>query len=313
MPISNAEALTFLQAKLGKVDSELIRPLQLYTFTRDLPHGTDVDRTVEALVLRRLEKVGGQGTTSMTGRSWIGRGANDLKGVDFSMNASATRIYTGGREARWTAMELERATQLGYSLDTEQVAVINDIFQQEANEVAYLGDSAAGIPGLLNSAEVTTVDGDGMLAGEDISKVDVKKLIAYMNKQLIAAEHLTGDILMPSTLLVSPAVYGKLFSLLMPDAAASSIVEYLEKRSIAYAKYGRFRILAVKELAGIGKGKSDRAVLYTPDLQYVKYDYLPIWREKTYDKGLEFCAAYLWRLGEVQFRHPETLTYIDNL
>lgn len=315
MPISNQEALTFLQAKLGKVDSELIRPLTTYTFTRDLPRGSDIDRTVEALVLRRLENVGGQGTTSMTGRSWIGRGANDLKGVDFSMNASATRVFTGGREARWTAMELERATQLGYSLDTEQVSIINEVFQQEANAVAYLGDDQAGIPGLLNADEVTKIDGDGMLAGtaEEVAKVDVKKLIAYMNDQLIGAEKLTGDILMPSTLLVSPGVYGKLFSLLMPDANASSIVDYLEKRSIAYAKYGRFRILAVKELAGIGKDNSDRAVLYTPEAQYVKFNYLPVWREKTYDKGLEFCAAYLWRIAEVQFRHPETLTYIDNL
>lgn len=313
MALSNEQALQFLTDKLGKIDSEIIKPLTTYTFTRDLPRGSDLDRTVEALVLRRLASAGGQGTTGMTERSWIGRGANDLKGVDFDLSASATRVFTGGREAKWTGMELERSSQLGIQFDSEQVNIINEIFQREANEVAYLGDAKAGIPGLLNSKEVGVVAGDGMLDTDDVSQVNLPQLINYLNAKLIEAEKKTGDVLMPSTLLVSPAVYGKLFSLMLPDASATSITDYLSNRSIAYAKYGRFKIYAVKELAGIGKDKKDRAVLYTPETQYVKYNYMPVWREKTYDRGLEFCAAYLWRIAEVQFRHPETLTYIDNL
>ena len=313
MPLTNQEALTFLNAKLGKIDSEVIRPLTTYTFTRDLPRGSDIDRTVEALVLRRIQEVGGQGTRDMQGRSWIGRNANDLKGVNFVLTASATRVFTAGREAKWTGMELERAQALGFPFDAEQVTIINEIFQREANQVAYLGDKEAGIAGLLNSTEVGKVAGQGLLADDDISAVKIPDLLNYLNSLLIQAEEKTGDVTMPSTLLVTPEVYGKLFSLQLPDASATSITDYLAKRSIAYAKYGRFQIYAVKELKGIGAKGGDRAVLYTPDASYLKFNYLPVWREKTYDKGLEFCAAYLWRIAEPQIRHPETLTYIDNL
>lgn len=313
MPMTTQQALTFLQARLAKVDSEVIKPLKEYTWTRDLPVGNDLDRTVEALVLRRLETVA-QGSQSMTGRSWIGRGANDLKGVNYSMSGSATRVFTGGREAAWTALDLERAqVNDGVRFDTEQVDVINEVFQAEANAVGYFGDGQAGIPGLLNSDQITRVDGEGMLDVADASKVDLKKLVLYLNAQLQAAEHLSDDIVMPTTLLVSPAVYGKLFSLMLPDAAATTVVDYLSKRSIAYAKNGSFKILPLRELAGAGKDGKDRAVLYTPDIRYLKYNVLPVWREKTYDKGLQYCAAYLWRIAEVQFRHPETITYVDNL
>ena len=40
---------------------------------------------------------------------------------------------------------------------------------------------------------------------------------------------------------------------------------------------------------------------------------MPMWREKVYDKGLQYCAAYLWRIAELQVRHPETILYVDGI
>lgn len=312
MPMTSQQALSFLTARLGKVDPEIIRPLKEYTYTRDIPIGSDIDRTVEALILRRLE-TGAQGNQAMQGRSWIGRGANDLKGVNYAMDGKATRVFTGGREARWTSLDLERARAVdGVGFDTEQIEVINEVFQQEANDVGYFGDAKAGIPGFVNSDEITRVDGDGMLDG-DASKLDIKKLVIYLNAQLQAAQKVADDIIMPTTLLVSPAIYGKLFSILMPDSNASSVIEYLQRRSIAFAKNGTFNIYPMRELAGSGKDGKDRSILYTPDKRYLNFNILPVWREKTYDKGLEYCAAYLWRIAEIQFRHPETIVYVDGL
>lgn len=310
MPLTSAEALEFLNARLTKVDPEVIKPLAKFTYSRDLPLNSNLDRTVEALVLNRLVN-GAQGTTDIGGRSWIGNNANDLKGVSFDVSAKAVRVMTGGREASWSDMQIERArASTGVNFDTEQISVINSLYQKEANAVAYLGDELHGIKGLLNSEEATTIAGGGLI---DSSSTKVATLVSALNDYIRQAEQNANDVVTPDTLLVSPAQYAKLFSIQLPDATATSMVEYLARRSLGYAKVGHFNIYAVPELAGIGKNGKDRAVLYTKDAEYVRFSVLPVWREKTYDKGLQYCAAYLWRIAEVEFRHPETVTYIDNL
>lgn len=311
MPISDTQAVAILQSQLAKIDQEYIKPLSDYTYTRDLPiPANGLDRTVDALVMKRLASVGGQGTQSMSGKSWIGKKANDLKGVDIETSAKATRVYTAGRVASWTSLELERAQKYGLRLDSEQIELINEIFQEEANDVAYLGDSDNGITGLLNDASIETVSGTGALSEDTTTTSDMVKLLDNYLRQ---AEELSGDVLMPSVLLVSPAQYTKLFSMKFADDNKTSLIDYLERQSLAAKVRGSFKVYKVKELAGIGAGSKDRALLYTPETKYLRYNVLPIWREKTYDKGLEYCAAYLWRIAELQIRHPETLMYIDNL
>lgn len=311
--LTNEQAIALLNAQLSKTDPEVIKPLAKYTFTRDLPEGDPLGRLVDSMVLTRITRGVGQGTGGMDDRSWIANGANDLKGVDIDMDASAVRVYTAGREATYTQMELDRAAAYGIQLDTERIAVINDIFQQEAQAVGYLGDTRYGIKGLLNHDAPEKITGSGLLSG---STKEVKKLIEAFDSAMRQAEEASGDIVVPTRLLVCPADYVKLHSIKIDDGYSNtvSLVEYLEKHSYAAKSMGDFKVEKVRELKGLGgDAQKNRMVLYTPDKQYLRYAVLPMWREKTYDKGLQYCAAYLWRIAELQLRHPETITYIDNI
>ena len=310
--LTNEEARRYLEAALVKVEPEIIRPLAKYTWTRDLPSGNDLDRTVEAIALTRITNGSGQGTSAVGGRSWLAKGANDLKGVDYDMTAEAIRVFTAGREASWTGMELERAAQFGVKVDTERVEIISDIFQQEAQAVGYLGDESNGIKGLLNHGSVETITGEGLLAA---SKVETAKLMAAFDNAMRAAEENAGDNVVPSTLLVCPSDFVLLHSIKVDTGNTNvvSMIEYIEKYSYGAVSRGGMKVEKVKELKGIGGSKKNRMLFYTPETQYLKYNVLPIWREKTYDKGLQYCAAYVWRIAEVQLRHPETLLYVDGI
>ena len=310
MPLTSTEALAYLDGALGKRDPQIIRPLQSFTWTRDLPQGNKLDRIVDALIVTQLQGVA-QGNRNMDGKSWIGRNANDLKGVTVDMGGKAVKVLTAGREASWTSLQLERARQTGnFALDTEQVSVINELFQSEAQTFAYLGDSEIGCAGLANSAEIQTVTGDGLLEADTINVDDV---VAALDDYQRQAEENANDVVAPSVMLVSPATYAKLFSTKLNDSNKTSVLEYLRRQSFAYAKNGSFEVYSVRELAGIGGSSKDRAILYTPNSNYLEFNVLPVWREKTYDRGLEFCAAYLWRMAEVLFKHPETVLYVDNI
>jgi hypothetical protein len=311
MALSKEQILSVFDNRLTKVDSEIIRPLHDYTWTRDIPFTDDLSKTVRALALTSIVGIG-QGTSEAAGRSWVGEHADDLKGVDVAMSANAVSVYTAGREAKWSSMELEQYAEAGnIAFDTEQVEVINDIFQQEAQEVGYLGDSAKGIGGLLNSVDrVETVKGSGVLSDES---ADWDAVVAEIDKQFQAARKNAANVLTPSRMLVSPDVYIKLFSMKAPYDKRYSMIDYIEQNSLGRVQNGSMKVLEVKELAGIGTGKKDRVLFYTPDKRYVNYHIRSLWREKTYDRGLNYCAAYMWRLSELQLRRPETLFYVDGL
>lgn len=308
MTLSRERALAALEARLTAVDKDVIKPLSTYTWTRDLPLANDIDRVVDSLVVTQIQGAG-QGNQAMGGRSWLADGANNIRGVDVSMSAKGVRVFTAGREASWTSLELERAEVHGIQLNTERVEVINDIFQQEAQGVAYLGDKEANITGLLNSKEVEKVTGTGLLtAGTDVAAI-IKKIDAWQRQ----AEEQSGDVVIPSHMLLAPADYVALFSIKMPDDNKVSLIDYIERQSYAAKRLGGVTVNVVKELHKAGGSQKNRAVLYTPKKDFLKYNVLPVWREKTYDKGLQYCAAYLWRIAEVQLRHPETLMYVDNI
>ena len=310
MPLTKEQAFAYLDQNLSKVDSEVIRPLTAYTWTRDIPTTDDLDRVTDAIVMKTLEGFA-QGNGKIQGKSWIGRGANDLKKVGLSMSAKGVRVFTGGREASWTSLELERAMKSdGISLDTEQVAIINELFQEEAQDVGYLGDKANNVEGLINSSQIKVVTGSGLL---DASTPDPDKITGAIDDYMAQAADLTKGVVTPSVMLVSPETYNKLFKIKRDTSDKQSVLNYVTKESYAFVKNGNFAIYSVKELSKAGKSSKDRAILYTPDRNYLKYSVMPVWREKTYDRGLEYCAAYLWRIAELQIRRPETLMYIDNL
>lgn len=310
MPITKENALNALRARLTKVEKDVIKPLTNYTWTRDLPAGNEINRVADSLAVTRVTGAG-QGNQAMAERSWIADGANDLKGVDVQMSASGVRVFTAGRVASWTSLEVEKYAEFGLQLNTEKIEVINDIFQQEAQYVGYLGDKKAGITGLLNSNEVAKVTGGGLLS--QTTGLDVAAVIKAIDSLQRQAEEKANDAVIPSHLLVSPEDYMTLFSLKMPDDNKTSLIEYIQKQSYAASRLGSVTVNVVKELRAAGANKKNRMLFYTPRKDFVKYNVLPMWREKTYDVGLSYNAAYLWRIAEVQMRHPETLMYADNV
>lgn len=312
--LTNEQAIALLNAELSKKDPEIIKPLSNYTWTRDLPEGADLDRLVDSLVLTRISAGGAQGTTKVACKSWIAKGSNDLKDVDFDMTAEAVRVFDAGRELSWTNRDLERMQRYGVALDTEKVEILNDVFNQEAQATGYLGDDTFGFTGLLNDKALAAdaVKGTGLLAG---ATVDVAKIIAAYDAAFRAAEERANDNVMPNRLIVCPADYVKMHSIKVDAGNTNtvSLIEYLEKHSYAAVSGVDFKVVKVREAKGLAAKSANRQVLYTPEARYLKYNVMPMWREKTYDKGLQYCAAYLWRIAELQIRHPETLLYIDNI
>lgn len=316
MALTTQEALALLNAQLAKIEPEIIKPTTLYTYTRDLPIAEDLDHLVDSIVLTKIQQGAGQGVTKVGGKSWIAKNANDLKDVSIDMTAEAVRVFDAGRELSWTARELERAQKFGVALDTEKVEVLHDIFQQEAQNTGYLGDADLGFTGLLNNASIAAdkISGSGLLAAK--SAADIKKLIVAYDSAMRAAEERADDVVLPTKLLVCPADYVLMHSIKIDVSNTNtvSLIEYLEKHSYAAVSGVNFKVEKVKELKGLANGSTqNRQVLYTPDSKFLKFNICPMWREKTYDKGMQYCSAYLWRMAELQIRQAQTITYIDNI
>lgn len=310
MAISADQVKALWNSRLAKLEPEIIRPLANYYFTRDIPIVEDLDKVSNVVALRNIKGIG-QGTKDANGMSWLGKGANDLRGVDYELNATAVAVYTAGREISVTSMELEAAQKAeDINVNAEQVELVNDKFLQEAHQVGYLGDSGLGFKGFLNNAGIKKGTTSGALSATAPTWDDTAKAIDdYFNQ----AYQATKGVIMPNTMLLTPAQYVKLFSMKAPDDRHFSMIDYIEKESLGRKVAGSMTVNQVNELSSLGTSSKDRMVLYTKDKNYVRYHIRPVWREKSYDKGLDYCAAYLWRLAEVQFRRPETVMYFDNI
>ena len=116
--------------------------------------------------------------------SWLGKGANDLRGVDYELNATAVAVYTAGREISITSMELEAAQKAeDINVNVEQIELVNDKFLQEAHQVGYLGDANLGFKGFLNNAGVKKGTTSGALSASSPTWDDTAKAIDdYFNQ-----------------------------------------------------------------------------------------------------------------------------------
>lgn len=311
MALTIEQVKALWNSRLAVLEPEIIRPLTNYYWTRDVPVVEDLDKVANVISLRSIKGVA-QGTKEMGGMSWLGTISNDLKGVDYEMDAQAVRVFTAGRETRVSNMELELAAKTeDINVNTEQLELVNDRFQQEAQQVAYLGDKNYDFQGLLNNSNIKKGAAATALTTTGDGKWDAvcKAVDSYFDQAYKNA----NQVIMPNTMLLSPSTYVELFSLKAPDDRHFSMIDYIEKESLGRKIAGSMTVYQVKELSKIGTASKDRILLYTKSRDYLRFHVRSVWREKSYDDALDYCQAYLWRLAEIQLRRPETLMYFDGI
>lgn len=310
----------FLVAELERLDPTLNKPLVAYTWSRDIDLREDVGVGDEyaSFTNSSFASLGG---IRPGGVSWVGKDANAIQGIALDIGKTPQPLHLWAQEASWTLPELASAQQLGRAIDADKLEALNLKHQMDIDQVVYTGDVDLGFAGLMNSTAVTatnvaTVSGATTWAAKVAlgSDTGAAAILADVNTVLNATWQASGWSVVPSDLRLPPAQYSLIVQAKVSTAGNMSILEYLKANSLSNAINGRpLNIQPVKWLTGAGVGAADRMMAYTKDPKYVRYPLVPLQHTVVENRSLHQLTTYYGRLGQVEFRYPETISYCDGL
>ncbi len=306
--------LAYYVNQLDNLDKKLYEPLFSVTWGRDIKLRTGITMANESTSFIR-STIGAVGTQNATGKPWISPNTTTLPGVSINGERVTLPLRLLGQEVSYSSVELERSQLLGQPIDAQKFNALNTIYQMATDEMIYVGDTAVGAEGLVNSTLVTS---GPVPNGAGASPLWINKtpdeILKDVNDMITAAWQASGFAVCPDKLLLPPAQFAYISSQKISTAGNVSILTFLEDNSISLRVNGRkLDIQPLKWLTGRGTGGADRMVAYTNDEERVRFPMVPIRRETPYYLGIKFNAPYIWAFGEVEFVYPETAVYRDGI
>jgi hypothetical protein len=306
--------LAYYVNQLDNLDKKLYEPLFSTTWGRDIKLRTGITMANESTSFVR-STIGAVGTQNATGKPWISPNTTTLPGVSINGERVVMPLRLLGQEVSYSSVELERSQLLGQPVDAQKFNALNTIYQMATDEMVYIGDSAVGAEGLINSSLVTSGSAvNGVSASPLWASKTPDEILKDVNDMITAAWSASGFSVCPDKLLLPPVQFAYIVSQKISSAGNVSILTFLQDNSISLSVNGRkLDIQPLKWLTGRGAAGANRMVAYTNDEDRVRFPLVPIRRETPYYLGIKFNAPYIWAFGEVEFVYPETAVYRDGI
>jgi len=300
----------FLIGELERLDQKLHMPLATVTWSRDIELREDVSIADEFSSFTNSSFAAAPGVQG-SGKAWVGKDTNAITGISLDIGKTSNPLPLWAMQLGWTLPELESAQKLGRPVDQQKFSGMQLKYQMDIDEQVYIGDTALGFTGLVNSSLVTNVSN---ATTGTWSTATADQILADVNELLNSVWAASAYAVCPSKLLIDPVNYSRLVSKLVSTAGNISILEFLKQNSLSNSINGRpLDIQPLKWLTGRGAGTTNRMVAYTPDQDKVRFPLVPLQRTPLEYRDLRQLTTYFGRLGVVEFVYPETLGYRDNI
>ena len=300
----------FLVGELERLDQKLHEPLASVTWGRDIDLREDVSIADEFSSFTNSSFAAAPGVQG-SGKAWIGKDANAITGVGVDIGKTSSPLPLWGMQIGWTIPELESAQKLGRPIDQQKFAGMNLKYQMDVDEQVYIGDTALGLFGLVNSPLVVNAS-NALTGGWATATAD--QILADVNELLNSVWAASAYAICPTDLRLPPLEFGTLVSRKVSDAGNISILEFLKINSLSYTINGvPLNIQPLKWLTDAGAGDTTRMVAYTKDMERVRFPLVPLQRTPLEFRDLRQLTTYFGRLGAVEFVYPETLGYRDGI
>lgn len=307
--------LAYYVNQLDNLDKKLYEPLYSVTWGRDIKLRSGITMANESTSFIR-STLGAVGTQNATGKPWISPNTTTLPGVSINGERITLPLRLLGQEVSFSSVELDRSQLLGQPIDAQKFNALNTVYQMATDEMVYIGDTAVGAEGLVNSSLVTaaSVANDGTGSSTLWTTKTPDQILRDVNDMITAAWLASGFAVCPDKLLMPPQQFAYIVGQKVSTAGNVSILQFLEENSISLRVNGRkLDIQPLKWLDGRGVGNADRMMAYSNNEDRVRFPMVPIRRETPYYLGIKFNAPYIWAFGEVEFVYPETLIYRDGI
>lgn len=311
----------FLIGELERLDQTLHEPLVAVTWSRDIQLREDVTLADEVSSFTN-SSFASTGGTRPAGKSWIGKDANAIASMQLDIGKTAQPLTLWGEEISYTIPELESAVKLGRPVDAQKYEGLKLKHQMDIDEMVYTGDTDLGYLGLTNNTTAVTPANfaNGAQGSPQWANKTPDEILADFNTAITTVWQASGWAVLPSDFLIPPAQFGYIATQKVSQAGNVSILTYVLENNITKQSGGRLNIRPLKWLIGRGAGGTpgtlgtvDRAVVYTNDVNRVRYPMTPLQRTPLEYRSIFQNTTYFGRLGVVEFVYGETVGYFDGL
>lgn len=256
---------------------------------------------VDTIVAEYYDKIGkaeiGTGEETVMPRA-------DIKGGELR---SAVRAIVTSFGYSW--LEIQRAMHAGKSLEQRRVNAAIHAYETKLNEIAFFGDSKAGLQGFLTCSDVPRASVSATGTGDSTKFEDKvttpQRIIDDINALLAKPWIDSGMIHFPNTLLLPPDQFRIISETKASDYTDKTILTSLMENNIFLKQGGQ--VLPVNELKGAGTNGADIAVAFEKNSDnlefYIPYDqnFMAVQQE-----GLQFVVPSIGMTGGVIWRYPKS-------
>lgn len=243
---------------------------------------------------------------AVTMGKFIGANAKDLPEVAANATKSTIPVFYGGIACSWSLDELRKSQAMRMPLDATLGKAKVRGYQEHKQQVAYLGDSARGVTGLFNNANVpeTTTTVDWATA----TGIDKFKML---NEQLNNVYETTKQVHIPNMLLVPQNVWQYLGEP-MHDGTDTTVLEYFLKNNMSQSLGVPVTVRPVFQLNDLGVNSTGRFMAYELNQEnLVMKDPMPLRSIAPQPDGLTIKVPSEYKFGGVEFRYPLSALYTD--
>lgn len=266
-----------------------------------LPVNTEIPTGAESFVWRAFDYAGMA--------KIIANFADDLPLVDVIAAEVAQKLKSVGDGYSYSIQDLRASAMAGTNLDTKRASAARKVIDNTIEQIAAIGNSAAGLPGFLNNANVTVLSAPGDIQG-NWPALTPKQILADLNAIVDKMVVTSKEAFKPNTLLLPTSRYRLIASTTMSDLDQRTILDVFLANSPDITNVDSWTYLETADTAGTGP----RAVAYNRDPEYVElvipqeFEQLP-----PQAVNLAFKVPCHARIGGVVIYYPLSVIYADGI
>lgn len=291
------------------------------TFTRKLEYvlNKTLDRKYPDLKARSFLPVNSEipsGAESFVWRSFdyagmariIANFADDLPLVDVIAGERSQLLKSIADGFHYSIQDLRASALAGTQLDVKRAQAARKVCENTLEQIAAIGNAAAGLPGFVNNPNVTILSAPGDLTGNWPSATS-QQILDDLNTIVRKMVVTTKEAFKPDTLLLSTDRFELIASKIMaPGTDSRNILRVFLENQTHIRNVDSWTMLDKADAAGTGP----RAVAYCRSPEYVElvipqeFEQLP-----PQAVNLAFKVPCHMRIGGVVIYYPLSLIYAD--
>jgi hypothetical protein len=303
-PHFDANESVFLQRQLDYIKNQTYDIKYAELKARKLiPVSSEADPGAEKIFYRQYDQAGFAKVIANYG--------DDLPRADVKGSEFFAVVKTLGASFAYNIQEMRAAIYGNVPLEQRRANAARRAIAQLENSVAFFGDSASGLQGFINGANITscTIPNDGTGSSKLWSAKTPDQIIRDMNLVANTVVSTSLGVEIPDTMLLPLAQYNYVASTARSANSDTTILNYFLQNN-PYIK----EVEWVNELLGAGASSSDRMMAYRRSPEVLTMEVPSDFEQLELEiRNLEYKVPCIERFGGVLIYYPLAIAYGDGI